>query len=176
MEKSVTVGVAAAALISGVAMADYDLEFELSGPGGNNVDSTALLEGDLAGIGFDVNFINEGGFTWAGDLLLTIIDPNGVGMQFGGFDIDPGLPNAGDFPADWDSDVSGNYTYATSVETMGLGGAGVWSFSIIDGYTQGEVTDYWDGVITLEGVSVVPAPGALALLGIAGIAGRRRRR
>jgi MYXO-CTERM domain-containing protein len=33
----------------------------------------------------------------------------------------------------------------------------------------------WSGTITLYGVDVVPAPGALALLGVAGLAGRRRR-
>ncbi|MFM1805263.1 MAG: hypothetical protein RL136_2142, partial [Planctomycetota bacterium] len=32
----------------------------------------------------------------------------------------------------------------------------------------------WSGTITLYGVSV-PAPGAIALLGLAGLAGRRRR-
>ncbi|NCF41254.1 MAG: PEP-CTERM sorting domain-containing protein, partial [Planctomycetia bacterium] len=33
----------------------------------------------------------------------------------------------------------------------------------------------WNGTFTLFGVNLVPAPGALALLGMAGLAGRRRR-
>jgi MYXO-CTERM domain-containing protein len=34
----------------------------------------------------------------------------------------------------------------------------------------------WTGTITLRGVDAVPAPGALALLGVAGLVGARRRR
>jgi uncharacterized protein (TIGR03382 family) len=33
----------------------------------------------------------------------------------------------------------------------------------------------WPGSITLIGVDVIPAPGAVALLGLAGLVGRRRR-
>ena len=176
MLKSLSISAAAAALVSGAAVADYDLEFDVDGPGGNGSSYAVELEGSLAGMNVDANFVNLGGFTWAGDLLITIIDPEGNGLQFGGYDIDEGLPNAGDFPSSWDSSASGTYVHSVSLESLGLSGSGVWSISVIDGYTNGADTDRWDGTITLEGVSLVPAPGAIALLGIAGIAGRRRRR
>jgi len=44
-----------------------------------------------------------------------------------------------------------------------------------NGYGAGGTSGTWTGTITLLGVNAVPAPGAMALLGLAGLAGRRRR-
>ena len=176
MQKSVILGVAAAALASGSAMADFELPFKLDGPGGNENLYKLELLGSLAGANVAVDFVNEGGFTWAGDLLIGFIDPSGNGVEFGGFDLSFGLPSAGDFPSSWDSSTSGAYAYNFSLEKFGLGGEGVWQVLLADGYTQGEAADHWAGVLNLEGVSAVPAPGALALLGLAGMTGVRRRR
>ena len=46
-----------------------------------------------------------------------------------------------------------------------------------NGYGATGTSGKWTGTVTLHGVNVVavPAPGALALLGLAGLAGRRRR-
>ena len=110
------------------------------------------------------------------DLLITITDPNGNSIEFGGFDVTQGFPSAGDFPSSWDSSSSGAYAHNASVAGMGLNGTGDWTITVLDGYTGGEATDHWAGVIGLEGLEVVPAPGALALLGLAGLSGSRRRR
>ena len=176
MQRAVTIGAAAAALVSGSAMADYDLLFDLDGPGGNSVVYVANLTGALDALDVAVDFTNLGGWTWAGDLWIGIVDPNGNAMQFGGYDYDDGSPNAGDFPSSWDSSASGAYAHNASVAGMGLNGTGDWTITVLDGYTGGEATDHWAGVIGLEGLEAVPAPGALALLGLAGLAGRRRRR
>lgn len=45
-----------------------------------------------------------------------------------------------------------------------------------DGYGAPGTSGTWTGSITLVGVNAVPAPGALALLGVAGVAAGRRRR
>ena len=44
-----------------------------------------------------------------------------------------------------------------------------------NGYGAAGTSGTWTGSITLVGVNAVPAPGALALLGVAGFAARRRR-
>jgi hypothetical protein len=44
-----------------------------------------------------------------------------------------------------------------------------------NGYGAAGTSGTWTGSITLIGVNAVPAPGAIALLGLAGLAGRRRR-
>ena len=178
MQRAVTrsAAAAAAALVSVPAIADYDVGFQLSGPGGNAIEQNYELEGALVGGVIDVTFDNQGGWTWAGDLLIGFVDPNGNAAEFGGYDLSFGFPTAGDFPSSWDTSVSGVYSYAFSLEDSGLSGSGNWTIMFADGYSSGEATDQWDGVIRLEGLEAVPAPGALALLGIAGLAGRRPRR
>jgi hypothetical protein len=44
-----------------------------------------------------------------------------------------------------------------------------------NGYGASGTSGTFTGTITLIGVNAVPAPGAIALLGLAGLAGRRRR-
>jgi MYXO-CTERM domain-containing protein len=45
-----------------------------------------------------------------------------------------------------------------------------------NGYGAAGTSGTWTGTVTLHGVDFVPAPGAAALLGLAGLASRRRRR
>jgi MYXO-CTERM domain-containing protein len=49
------------------------------------------------------------------------------------------------------------------------------SIWIGNGYGAAGTSGTWTGTITLIGVTAVPAPGAFALLGLAGLTGRRRR-
>jgi MYXO-CTERM domain-containing protein len=171
-----TLAAATAALIAAPVMADVDVSFDVSGPGGNGATADFELDGALAGMNVATDFTNLGGWTWAGDLLITIVDPNGNSLEFGGFDVTAGYASAGDFPSSWDSSTSGAYAHNASLASMGLGGSGTWTIGFYDGYTGGADTDHWIGIINLEGLEAVPAPGALALLGLAGLAGRRRRR
>jgi len=179
MKTRVYLGAAAAALIVGPAMADYEVSFNLDGPGWNSGGAgsvyVANLSGNLSSMFVDVQFTNDGGWTWAGDMHIGITDPNGNSLQFGGYDYDDGSPNAGDFPSSWDSSTSGVYSHGASLAPV-LGGSGDWTFTFTDGYSSGAATDNWNGIVNMEGLTLVPAPGALALLGLAGLAGRRRRR
>jgi MYXO-CTERM domain-containing protein len=49
------------------------------------------------------------------------------------------------------------------------------SIWIGNGYSANYNFGTWSGTITLLGVTAVPAPGAMALLGLAGFCSRRRR-
>ena len=164
----------ASAAVAGIAAADVELGFVVDGPGGNGYTTDIEADGALAGMNIAFDFVNQGGFTWAGDLLITIVDPNGNGIEFGGYNLSFGYTYAGDFDSSFDTSTSGAYAFNQSLEAFGLNGSGTWTIGFYDGYTGGAETDNWTGVLNLEGIAV-PAPGALALLGLAGLAGRRRR-
>jgi len=57
---------------------------------------------------------------------------------------------------------------------QGLNGAGMWKITIVDG-AAGDTGSLGSWTVTFE-KTPIPAPGALALLGLAGLAGGRRRR
>ena len=168
------IGTAAAVSMGCHAVADIPLAFDLAGPGGNTVNYMLEMQGSLDGASIEVDFTNEGGFAWAGDLLIGFIDPSGNAVEYGGFDTSFGFTSAGDFEDTWDSSTSGAYTGSFSLAEYGLSGAGEWTILLADGYSGGEATDRWTGILGLEGVEIIPAPGALALLEL-GLAPRRRR-
>ena len=165
----------ASAAVAGMATADVEVIFDVSGPGGNGFTVDFDADGALAGMDIAFDFTNAGGYTWAGDLFITIVDPNGTAIQYGGYNLDAGYTNAGDFDSSFDTSTSGTFASSVALESFGLSGSGTWTIGFYDGYTGGAETDNWAGVINLEGLGAVPAPGALALLGLAGLAGRRRR-
>lgn len=122
----------------------------------------------------------EGTATWASDTRLDIIAPDGTSHSIGGFGQDD--------TEDWD--FQGSQSTDDGLYTHGLGSefgdgepdfvfdkiakGGTWSFT----FTQTFGTDVtWKGVsINLHKQAALPAPGAIALLGLAGLAGTRRRR
>lgn len=161
-------GLASVALVGSATAATVD--FEVSGPGGtvSDVYGTAMVAGEVA---IAVEFTNSGGWTWAGDLLIAFTDSNGNSVEYGGYNLTFGHDSIGDFSASWDSSSSG--AYAGTIDLSGSGLADVASIQFMDGYSSGASTDHWAGSIT---GADIPAPGALALLGLAGLAGRRRRR
>ena len=161
-------GIASVAL-AGSATADVVVNFDVDGPGGSSYSYAA---GGAAGaVAINVDFTNSGGWTWAGDLLIAFIDSNGNGVEYGGYDSTFGYSSIGDFGSSWDSSSSGNWS--GTIDLTGSGLSDVASVMMGDGYSSGASTDNWTGTLTFGDV---PAPGALALLGLAGFAGRRRRR
>jgi hypothetical protein len=160
--------------IGGIAVADIDFDFELLNSNGTDMTSYVLnAEGALDSIDFAIDFTNTGDFTWAGDVLFGFTDPNGNSVEFGGYNFSFGYAVGGDFPADWDSSTSGTYGYSADLAAFGLSGGGDWIIEIANGYTT-SVDTSWTGVLGMNGLAV-PTPGVLALLGVAGLAGRRRR-
>ena len=110
--------------------------------------------------------------SWAADLQLQIVAPNGTEFIAGGFGL-----QGNDEPWDFDGSGSGDNGAYFSGHFVNLGlQEGSWSFTFLN---TGE-PDFADPFFTWSNVRVtlihgVPAPGALALLGIAGLARNRRR-
>ncbi len=149
---------------------------------GESVTVTANISSNVgfAGFTFAGVFVDETGGTWASDTRLDVVAPDGQTYSIGGFGTDS---------ADNDWDFQGGQSSDDGAYFHGIGGdgwdgdgnfdtvfsppvtmAGEWSFTL----TQQFGAATWKGVnITLH---AIPAPGALALLGLAGLAGAGRRR
>ena len=135
------------------ALADADIAFEVSGPGGNFVEYSVDMSGTLGDASLVLDFTNNGGFTWAGDLLIGFIDPNGGTVEYGGYNLTFGYPTAGDFPSSWDSSSSGTYgPFSFSLAGFGVEGSGSWTVQFADGYSGGSSADHFTGTLTLVGM------------------------
>jgi MYXO-CTERM domain-containing protein len=145
--------------------------------------TTTNIVGTLTGASINVTLNASTNFTYADDLCVYVdVFPLGFDglLQIGGFsDL-----NAADRYS-WPNGGSGA-PGTTSIGTVSLasnltftGNAGVdGTVWIGNGYGAGGTSGTWTGTVTLHGVDAVPvpAPGAMALLGVAGLAARRRRR
>lgn len=183
MKKTLALAAVAAFGLAGAANADVTVDFEdFVQPGGSvaMLFDVGELTGDLTGITGDFELYQDAeNFTWASDLMVLGVDGNDLAnddyiLQAGGFS-DFGAANSYDWQGtDGDSSDAGAFVNETiDIDpSINVDGLSIW---LGNGYGSGG-NGYWEGSITLHGVEVVPAPGALALLGVAGVVGARRRR
>ena len=172
MKARTLIGLAAVTALGSAATADITYSFDNTYMAFSfeQLDANPL-EGVLEGI--NGNFVMEYGesYTYADDLTVLIAseDLSDIFIQIGGW-----------------SDVGAGYRYfwpegaSDAFGTVGGGSITTVPFDVTGYYLfvghgyAGGVQGAWSGEIELLG-SVVPAPGALAVLGFAGLAGRRRR-
>ena len=165
-----TAGFAAVA-IAGSAVADISVSTgEVYLLGGEMVAvDLGLVSGTLTGISYSYSWTNTAGdSSWASDMLLGV-SASGVMVSIGGYNLGFGGSSWGALNG---SSSTGTYTgYASGSAAMSGAGAFYWA----NGWSgSGGTTSSMNA--TLHGINVIPAPGAFALLGLAGIAGTRRRR
>jgi MYXO-CTERM domain-containing protein len=143
-------------------------------------DAGEYLVGTLTGVSVNAVLTASTSFTYADDLCLYVdplpLDPGGL-LQVGGFSNLSALERI--FWANGASSAPGT----TVIDTVTLGTPLVFTGSASDaavwlgnGYGGSGTSGTWTGSMTLIGVEAIPAPGAVALLGLAGLAGSRRRR
>jgi MYXO-CTERM domain-containing protein len=173
----------AVSAIASAASADVTVSFtNQSWTGFNFSDLTAAyggFTGTLTGVSVNATLNASTNFTYANDLCV-YVDPAPLGtgglLQVGGFS------NLGATQRlSWAN--GGSSAPGTTVIDSKSVNAIVFSGSAADpkiwlgnGYGAGGTSGTWTGSITLIGVNAVPAPGAVALLGVAGLAAGRRRR
>ena len=181
MKTFIASGIAAASLVS-FASADVTVTFtNQTWTGFNFTDLTAQFggfEGTLTGVSVNATLNASTNYTYADDLCV-YVDPaplsTGGLLQVGGFS---NLNAAQRVSwANGGSDAPGTTVIdAQSVNAIVFSGSAtdpiIW---LGNGYGAAGTSGTWTGSITLVGVNAVPAPGALALLGVAGFAARRRR-
>jgi len=135
--------------------------------GGNFSCTTFPAKGNITAINATMYFGGSAAMSgeWASDMLFVLIDPEGDGVQVGGFDVD--LPNVtfGGYWADsWDTGATG--TYHSLVPVKGITyGSGIYTACVANGYYYGEYPVVYSGSISLLGVvdnDPVPPGGSTA--------------
>ena len=133
---------------------------------------------DVVGFRVDIDYVNQfGDSSWASDLEFKITAPNGRQFIVGQADFNGGDP-FGPQDAVWDFDGAqgqpdGHYTstHMPGAWVDGIPKGGAWNVML---------AETWDGGVEYNNISLtllkIPAPGALALLGVAGLLGVSRRR
>ncbi len=112
---------------------------------------------------FDITLVfSGGGGSWPADLAVTITDPNGVCVSFGGYNSSPGgCSSIGNYstiwPTGWNTATSGTYSATVDLSGTSLSGSGTWSFSLYNGYSSSGGVSY-DATWTLNDVCPADAP------------------
>jgi hypothetical protein len=173
------IGIAAIGSMAAVASADVNLTFDNFIASGGQF---AAYDDEVVGVLDTVDgdfLLNAAGenFTWADDLTLLVAEATesgGVGdilIQVGGYS-DYGAANRFTWPTGASGDAGTVGGGEVAIGGIDVTGYRLW---IGNGYTSGGAGN-WSGDIFLGGsIAFVPAPGALALLGLGGLAARRRR-
>ncbi len=171
-----------AAAVAGTASADVTVTFtNQTWTGFNFTDLTAAyggFSGTLTGVSVNATLNASTNYTYADDLTVYVdVAPLGTGglLQVGGFSNLSALQRVS--WANGGSSAPGTTVIdSKSVNAISFSGtsadATIW---LGNGYGASGTSGTWTGSITLIGVNAVPAPGAIALVGLAGLAGRRRR-
>jgi len=181
MKTFIASGIAAASLVS-FASADVTISFtNQTWTGFNFTDLTAAyggFVGTLTGVSVNATLNASTNYTYADDLCV-YVDPaplsTGGLLQVGGFSNLNATQRVY-----WSNGGSGapgtTVIDAKSVNAIVFSGSATDPIILLgNGYGAAGTSGTWTGSITLVGVNAVPAPGALALLGVAGFAARRRR-
>ena len=186
MKTFIASGIAAAAVAS-AASADITVSLTNQTFTGFNfqqfVDYTQFnVVGTLTGASINVTLNNSVAYTYADDLCVYVdVEPLSTGgkLQIGGFSSLSAAqryfwPNGGSSAPGTTSIGSVSLTTALAFTGNKAVDGTIW---LGNGYGAGGTSGTWTGTVTLFGVNAVaiPAPGALALLGVAGFASRRRR-
>ena len=173
-------GVAAAALVS-ASMADVTYTMTNQTWTGFNFGEAyfaASLTGTLTGASVNATLNSSTNYTYADDLCIYVAgSPLAFGgmLQCGGFSSLTATQRyywANGGSSTPGTTVTGTVNFITGINMAANPTMSVW---IGNGYGAAGTSGTWTGTITLIGVTAVPAPGAIALLGLAGLVGRRRR-
>jgi len=181
MKTFIASGIAAASLVS-FASANVTVTFtNQTWTGFNFSDLTAQFggfTGTLTGVSVNATLNASTNYTYADDLCV-YVDPaplsTGGLLQVGGYS-NLGATQRLSWANGGSSAPGTTVIDAKSVNAIVFSGSAtdpiIW---LGNGYGAAGTSGTWTGSITLVGVNAVPAPGALALLGVAGFAARRRR-
>jgi MYXO-CTERM domain-containing protein len=180
MKTFIASGIAAAALIS-AASADVTYTFTSQTWTGfifNEAYAAGSLTGTLTGVSVNATLNASTNDTYADDLCV-YINPSPLSfgglLQVGGFsDLSAtqrySWANGGASAPG--TTVTGTVNLTTAINMAANPTRSIW---VGNGYGAAGTSGTWTGTITLIGVTAVPAPGAIALLGLAGFCSRRRR-
>ena len=125
---------------------------------GTEIETAMPLGGcSLTAIDITLNIV-AGGSNWAGDMALGITAPNGVSIQFGGYNTGFGYTEAAAWPSGWNNTSDGLFqAYVGDLATYGLTGDGCWTVEMMNAWTSGGASDY---VLELDLIGVCSSGGS----------------
>ena len=141
---------------------ETEIEWSAALAAGATNDYAIGLTGTLESFEIEVTFNNANAAgAWAADLVLLIEAPNGACFEIGGYNMTLGCAATGNFPSTWNSSTSANY-YASFAPSNDLFGAGIWTFTAMNGWSASGVASY-DIEIELYGPCEIPVviPGCM---------------
>ena len=175
------IGASVAVIVASVASADVTYTFTNQTWTGFNFSeayAAGTLSGTLSGVTVNATLNASSNYTYADDLCVYINpSPLSLGglLQVGGFsnlNASQRYSWANGGSSAPGTVVSGTVNFTTGINMAANPTQSIW---VGNGYGAAGTSGTWTGTITLLGVNV-PAPGAVALLGLAGAIGGRRRR
>lgn len=169
--------VLSAGAVANAQMLNYGSTGVLVGMQANTQLFPLAGSGTITGFMISADMLPAGsGGSWQSDMMLTITSPDNVVFNVGGYTNelypwnDPTLGGTGTFPAG--NGGAGSFAASYPVNLGNV--AGTWTVELKNDweYTGAGNSLEWNNVT----ITLVPAPGSLALLGVAGMIGFRRRR
>ncbi|MCH2160337.1 MAG: hypothetical protein MK085_00540 [Phycisphaerales bacterium] len=128
-----------------------EVDFELLDSVGED-QSTFTFEhsGPIDIIDITLDFTTTHSSTWAGDITMALVDPNGTAVEWGGYDVWFGyLENPPNFESSWNTSTPGEYSASFDFSGFGLEGDGQWELKVMNGYANSTNGD-WSGMVTFS--------------------------
>ncbi|PCJ79979.1 MAG: hypothetical protein COA49_10180 [Bacteroidetes bacterium] len=113
--------------------------------------------GSLTTVEINLNWANPlANASWPADMLVQIGAPDGSCIEFGGYNFSSGIclsqgNYAVVYPTTWQVSTTGFYTAVVDLSAAAISGDGVWSVTIVNGYSTSTGVDY-DATFTLSGI------------------------
>lgn len=127
-----------------------DIPFALeNSDGGQMISIPFNANGTLESATVDLHYEWIGFGTWVGDIVIALVAPGGDAVEWGGFNLDFGLPSAGDFPPPWNQTNAGHYIYSFDLSSFNVSGDGMWEMRVMNGDSNSNNVS-WVGVVTAE--------------------------
>jgi hypothetical protein len=125
---------------------------------GSSFETFTLEAGSQGSLGIvDIEMTTVGGnaSTWAVDLLMAIVDPNGNGVEWGGYDIlsyGLGFATGPSWPAEWDTTASLSPVWTASIDLSpyNLQGGGTWTLYLLNGYLSASADVQFNVDLSIE--------------------------
>ena len=174
-------GVSVAA-ISGAAVADVSVSIPaqaLTGGQGHAVD-LGPVSGTVTAILYTYVWENStGDSSWASDMMFGLSVNDSFGLSMGGYNMSmssiSGVTNSSWTYLGGISGSPSDGSYSGFFGSLSFTMSGTGTAWLANGW-NGSAGTFTSAELTFVGLNAVPAPGALALLGLAGVAGVQRRR
>ena len=132
-----------------------DLSFDVQLSAGETASQSVNGSGYVTGFSVVLDFVDSpSDQSWANEMMVGITTPDGICLQYGGYNLSLDCPSAGNWPADWNTSAAGTYS-ATAVFSDPISGAGDWTITLLNSWDDSEGALY-NTTLTFAGLCEAP--------------------